>query len=108
MNKKALAVIASLALVALESTAAQITFACHGKVKEVAPLGTAFYVGADVTDVYVFDEADNTLLIGNREKVKVQATPSAIAARIATKPGTVLTISISRATGGYVTTLTKT
>jgi len=106
VSARALAAIATAGFLSFPSPAAEITFVCRGKVSEATP-GGSFKVGDETTDTYVFDDADNTITLFNGKKVKVRASPSAIAAKVDTRPGNTLTFSINRPTGGYVTTLTK-
>ena len=106
MNARALIAIASASVVSFQSMAAVVTFYCRAKVMEATP-GTEYKVGHDFGDTFVFDDADNILAVPRGQVVKAQATSGAIAATATPRPGSVLTLSISRATGGYVTTHTE-
>ena len=98
--------IAVLSALALECGAAESTFICRGKVKETAGK-TSFKVGDPTTDTYVFDDATGTLTLFNGTQVKANVTASAISAKVSAARGNTLTISITRATGNYLSTLTK-
>jgi hypothetical protein len=104
MNARALIAIAS-AFVSLQSMAAVVTLYCRAKVVEAT--GTEYKVGGAFGDTFVFDEADNSLSVPRGQVLKAQATSGAIAAKATPRPGVVMTLSIWRATGGYVTTHTE-
>lgn len=103
MNARALIVIASASFVSLQSMAAVVTFYCRAKV--VQATGTDYKVGNVMGDTLVFDEADKTIAFPRGQTLQAQASPSAIFATASPRPEVVWTMSLTRNSGGYVTTL---